>query len=106
MARVIRFFPFFPVFTLFGLLTIGLFLLQGAMGPEFENTAFGQILVSVLRVIIIPLYLMTLLVVMVGGVLFGFGDGSFPIWYNILTIPVRLVPYVLADILFAKWMRS
>ncbi len=106
MARAIRFLPFFPFFTLFALLTLGLFSLQVALGPEAGDTVFGRTLDDVLRVIIIPIYLMRMLVVMAGGVLLGFGDGSFPVWYEILIFPVHLAPYVLADILFAKWMRA
>lgn len=94
-AKVLRFFPFF---TLFGLLTFALLLVVQAIGPEVRETASGQLLVTVLRVIIIPRWVMTTLVVIVGGALFGFGGGSFPIWYDILTIPVLFLPYILADI--------
>jgi hypothetical protein len=95
-TKVFRFFPFF---TLFALLTFALFLIVQAMGPEVRETASGQVLVNVLRVIIIPRYLMTTLVVIIGGAIFGFGSGSFPIWYDILTIPVTFLPYILADII-------
>lgn len=97
--KVLRFFPFF---TLFGVLTLAFLLLVQWMGPEVREAAFGQILVSVLRVIVIPRMLMTTLVVMLGGALFGFESGSFPIWYNILTVPVLLLPYILADVILAK----
>jgi hypothetical protein len=102
MAKVFRFFPLFPFFTLVGLLTLALFLLQAAIGPEVRGTAFGQIIIIVLQVIIIPLWLMRTVVVIIGVVLFGFGGGSFPIWYDILTVPVLLLPYILADVLLAK----
>jgi hypothetical protein len=106
IARITRFFPFFPFFTLAGLLTLALFLIQVSVGSEAGDTAFGRTLDDVLRVLIIPIYLMRMLVVMAGGVLFGFGGGSFPIWYDILTIPVLLLPYFLVDILFANWRRQ
>ena len=99
MWKVLRFFPFF---TLFGVLTLAFFLLLQWLGPEVRETAFGQVLVSLLRVLIIPRWLMTTLVVMLGGALFGFESGSFPVWYNILTVPVLLLPYILADIILAK----
>ena len=103
MAKVLRFFPFF---TVLGLMTIALFFLVEGMGPGTRETALGQSLIVVLRVVIIPLWLMRILIVMVGGVLFGFGRDSFPIWYEILNIPVILLPYLLADLVLHGWWRN
>jgi hypothetical protein len=99
MAKALRFFPFI---TFLGIVTLVLFLLVEWAGPELQETALGQTLVSMLRVLIIPLWLMRTLVVMGGGAIFGFGGGSFPVLFNILTVPVLLLPYVLADVALAR----
>lgn len=99
MAKALRVFPFI---TFLGIVTLALFLLVEWAGPELQETAPGQALVSVLRVLIIPLWLMRTLVVMVGGAIFGFGGGSFPVLFNILTVPVLLLPYILADLALAR----
>ena len=102
MAKVLRSLPFF---TLFGLMTIALFFLVETMGPEARETTLGQSLIVAVGVVIIPLWLMRILVVMVGGLLFGFGGGSFPIWYNIITFPVHILPYILVDLVLHNWWR-
>ena len=102
MTKVLRSFPFF---TLFGLTTIALFVLVEIMGPEARESPLGQNLIVVLKVAIIPVWLMRLLVVMLGGVLFGFDGGSFPIWYRIITFPVLILPYLLADLVLHGWWR-
>ena len=103
MAKVLRSLPFF---TLFGLMTITLFFLVETMDPEARETTLGQSLIVVVGVVIIPLWLMRILVVIVGGSLFGFGGGSFPIWYNIITFPVHILPYILADLVIHGWWRN
>lgn len=104
MAKVVRSFPFF---TLLGLMTIALFfLVEGIDDPGARGTDLAQSLIAVLRVVIIPLWLMRILIVMAGGVIFGFGGDSFPIWYEILNIPVILFPYLLADLVLHGWWRN
>ena len=103
MTKIFRFLPFFPIFTLFGLLNLALFFLVEAIGPEIQDTASGQLLIGVLRVTIIPQWIARILVVVIGGVLFGFSGSSFPIWYEILAFPVLFLPYFLADFALAKF---
>lgn len=76
-------------FTLFGLFTLAVFVAIGLSGSPGAGS-FGPLL----RVLIIPIYVMRLVVVGVGGMLFG---QSFPVWYEILTLPVLLLPYMALD---------
>jgi hypothetical protein len=101
--HLVRVLSSLPYFIFFGLATIALFLVVGVSGTGFGDTSLGQSLMPVLRVLIFPLWLMRTLMVMVGGVIFGFGGGSFPIWYDVLTIPVLLLPYLVADFVLAQW---
>lgn len=76
-------------FTLFGLFTLAVFVAIALSGGPGVG-AFGPLL----RVLIIPIYVMRLVVVGVGRMLF---DHGFPVWYEILTLPVSLLPYIVLD---------
>lgn len=101
MLRVIRSWPF----TLFGLLTISLFVVAVALHRTGADGPGVEVLDAVVQLIIIPLWLMRYVVVAVGGVLFSFADG-FPVWYDVLTIPILVLPYIAADLaLIRVWRR-
>lgn len=104
MSRLMRSWPF----TFLGLFTIVLFLVAEALDRGGREIPHVEALHGLLRVIIIPIWLMRYAVVAVGGMLFGFSEGKgFPIWYEILTVPILLLPYIALDlILMRAWPRS
>jgi hypothetical protein len=99
MTRWHRSFPF----TILGLLTIVMFLVgEWLNSANVEGTAV-DIYYSLLRLLIIPLWVMRYFVVVIGQVLFDAGE-RFPAWFNIITMPIHLVPYFVMDLLFrAFW---
>ena len=94
-------------FTAFGLLTLAVVLVAEAV--RGTGTPVGT-LYDVLRVIIVPIWLMRYVVVAIGGLLFGFSQGAgLPTWYDLLTVPILLLPYVAADLALIRtwrWLQS
>lgn len=97
---VLRLWPF----TCVGVLTLVVFLVaEVAQGSGISV----EPLYDLLRIIIVPIWLMRYVIVAIGGLLFGFSQGAgLPTWYNILTLPIVLLPYVAADLtLIRTWRR-
>jgi hypothetical protein len=86
-------------FLLFGLLTFGLFLAIETTGDAFPETALGAALISALRVLIVPLWLMRTLEMVVG---IGWWPGPLQL---VVALPLLFLPYVLADLLLARLRR-
>jgi hypothetical protein len=83
-------------FTLLGVVTLGLFLLD-----EWLMASRGHLPTALLwaaGLLIGPIWLMRYVVAIVGGLLFGFGrHAAFALWYELLMLPVLLVPYFRGD---------
>jgi hypothetical protein len=99
--RIISSWPF----TLFGLLTLVLFLVAETFHQAGAEGGGIEALHAFVRVAIIPLWIMRYVVVAIGLPLFG-AEGPFPSWYNILTIPTLLLPYIVADLLLVQAWRD
>ena len=93
MRKVRSFLRTWPFLTV-GLLTAGLFLAVSALGEPAE------FLIPVLRVLIIPLWLMRTMEMIV-----GIGSWPMPLQY-LIALPLLFVPYVTADLLLGHFRRS
>jgi hypothetical protein len=92
MRTVSSFLKIWPFLSL-GLLTAGLFLSVESFGDRVEP------LIPVVRVLIIPLWLMRTLEMVV-----GMGSWPMPLQY-LIALPLLFVPYVAADLLLGRVRR-
>jgi hypothetical protein len=83
-------------FLLLGIATFGLFLATGLVSDAAKTSELGRIVVTVLRVLIIPLWLMRDL-----EMLLGLGNWPGPVDL-VIGFPLLFAPYVLADYLLYR----
>lgn len=86
-------------FTTLGLLTILLLVLLSLAGAHARTSPLGQALAAVGRVLAYPMFLMARAQLAAMRALGMQPRGGFPFWLFIATFPLRLLPYVAADLL-------
>jgi hypothetical protein len=95
------------LFLLIGLLTLGLFFLVAALGGARE-TGMAHTLAGLMRVLIVPMYLVWLVLTMLHVAIAGPGrlPGPFEPALFVFTFFAGLAPYVLADYVLDRWRRA
>ena len=83
-------------FLLLGIATFGLFLSAGLVSDAAKTSELGRTVITVLRVLIIPLWLMRDL-----EMLLGFGNWPGPVEL-VIGFPFLFAPYILADYLLYR----
>jgi hypothetical protein len=83
-------------FLLLGIATFGLFLAAELVGDAAKTSELGRAVITALRVLIIPLWLMRDL-----EMLLGFGNWPGPVEL-VIGLPFLFAPYVLADYLLYR----
>ncbi len=91
MSSVVRRFPFLTV----GLLTAGLFLLTAGANNVAGDAAVVRGLTAIVRVLIIPMWLMRDLEMILGGRL----PFAVPLFVD---LPLLFTPYLVADLVLRK----
>jgi hypothetical protein len=90
--ELVKKYPFF----LLGVATFGLFLATGSLRGAAETSEVGRVVIGVLRVLIIPLWLMRDLEMTMGM-------GSWPGAVELVVgFPFLFAPYVLADYILSR----
>ena len=94
-------------FLLLGIATFGLFVVMGIASDAAKASGVGHSIIDVLRVLIVPLWLMRDL-----EMLLGMGGWPGPLQL-LVALPILFAPYFLADYLIqrarnarSKWSRS
>jgi hypothetical protein len=83
-------------FLLLGIATFGLFLATGLVSDAAKTSELGRMVVTVLRVLIVPLWLMRDLEMLLG---FGNWPGAVEL---VIGFPLLFAPYILADYLLYR----
>lgn len=84
------------LFLFLGLLTSGLFLVLETASEAAKASPAGEVLVGVMRVMIIPMWLMRDL-----EMLLGMGAWSLSLQL-VIALPILFAPYLLADYVFLR----
>ncbi|HET9983330.1 MAG TPA: hypothetical protein VFQ38_07075 [Longimicrobiales bacterium] len=92
--RLVRRWPF----TTLGLLTILLLVLLSLAGAHARTSPLGQALAAAGRVLAYPMFLMARAQLAAMRALGLRPRGGFPFWLFLLSFPLRLLPYVAADV--------
>jgi hypothetical protein len=93
------------LFLLIGLMTWALFFLVAALGGE---SSFAQTAARLMRLLIVPMYLVWLLVTMILVAIFGPGGPPAPLGPVVFVFDffAGFAPYVLADYALARWRKG
>lgn len=91
-------------FTALGIATLALLVLLSLAGAHARTSPLAQALAAAARVLAYPMFLMARAQLALMQALGVRPRGGYPVWLFLLGIPIRLLPYVAADLVL-RWVR-